>query len=519
MATIRCWALHGNVNNAIFYILDAKDDGKKCEQKYYESTNGNPFTSGYLWKTSNESENSKNKIVGFHFQQSFEPGSISKEEAFEISKKWIEEITKGEYDYVIALHTDKKSIHSHIIVNPVNKNTGKQMQLFYKRDIPKFKAISDRICKEHGLKTLEGKEYSYGKSYYEWMKENSGDSLKTIVSKTLDNVIEKVTSFEELKTYLNLLGYEIEDGSEINQEDEFVFTGDIKLVDEARDSYTSVRMPYTKNFMHIKNEDMKWIKKNKTFMVSFKNNQTINIYDKNGQLINQMKAEELNLFWEKKDKTRKRNGLRIKIPGSKVFIRCNRIHKNEKGEGYSMEEIIERIANNGRLRCDPDIEEFIKKNLSDSDRKKERERFYDDADIKTKWKNSKFYKSTKKERYVAWKTKQIQNRIDKIHENKNAINDYFNINDLQKSYENLKKDFKNVCDEIRKQEATLEEIQFQKMENRLDITQEEIEEFITENIKPLYKTKKELSEEIKKMEIRIKNTKSKEKEMKKGKER
>ncbi len=520
LATIRCWALHGNINDAISYVLDVQHDGKKCEQKFYESTIGDAHCAGYNWKISDKRENSINKIVGFHFQQSFEPGSISKEEAYEISKRWIEEVTGGEYDYVLALHTDKKAIHSHIIINPINKKTGKQWQIFYKRDLPKFKAISDRICKENGLKILDGENCSYGKSYYEWMMENNGDSLKTVIAKTLDNLIQRVSSYDELKTYLQHLGYEVEDDiNNIQETDEFIFTGDVKLVSKTFEEYSVVRMPYTNEYMHIRNEDMKWIKENKTFRTSFKNDQSIQIYYASDEHIKTIRAEDLNLFWEKKEKREHRKGLRIKIPGSKTFIRCGRIESNKEGEGYSLDDVIDRIENNGRLKCDPEIEEFITEDLSKAKRIEEREKFYDMANIKQKWKNTAYYRKSKKERFILWKTKQIQQRLNKIQEDRENVDDFINIDLLEKDLHDLNKEFKNINDEIRAQESILEDIQNQKMENRLDITQEEIEEFIKDNIVPLYKTKKELSEELRKLNERLKKARIKENEKKKVQER
>ncbi len=280
MATVRCWALHGNISNAISYVLDVQGNGEKTENKYFECSSGNAYSAAYQWKVNEDENENPNKIVGFHFQQSFEPGSITPDEAYSISKKWIEEILGNEYDYVLTLHTDKSHIHSHIIVNPRNKVTGKQLNIFYYRDLPRYKNISDRICKESGLEILQNREGN-SKSYYEWLMQNKGDSLKDIVAKTLDNLVERVASYDELKQYMELLGFEVEDGTE--KEQSFIFTGNIKLIsDELEDSYM-VRLPYSQMYMYISKDDVKWIKENTTFKVSYQIDQEISIYDKNGK--------------------------------------------------------------------------------------------------------------------------------------------------------------------------------------------------------------------------------------------
>ena len=111
--------------------------------------------------------------VGYHFQQSFAPGTVTKEQAMQITQEWIEDISNGQYDYVMALHTDKyyeglPHYHVHIIVNPKNKVTGKNWDIYYKRDVNKFKDSSDRICASHGLDIIENYK-NVSKSYYEWM--------------------------------------------------------------------------------------------------------------------------------------------------------------------------------------------------------------------------------------------------------------------------------------------------------------------------------------------------------------
>lgn len=503
MATIACWALHGNINDAISYVLDVKNDGAKTENMYYDCTSGNAYTAGYQWKINNDNENkTNNQIVGFHFRQSFEPNSISKEEAYEISKKWIDEILKGEYDYVITLHTDKKHIHSHIIVNPKNKKTGKQLTLFYKRDIPKFKVISDAICKENGLRTLDAPEGA-GKSYYQWMMENKGDSLKTIISKSLDNLVNRVSTYDELKGYLKILGFEVEDGIDNAQTESFTFTGDIKLVLDKEDTHMNVRLPYSSYFIKISNENIVWKKENKTFQVTYDLGKPVKIYDKSGKHIKTINAEELELNWEKKSRSISRQGLRIKVPSSNKFIRCKCIEKNEEGMGYSLDEILERIENNGRLSCDPEIKEVLN-NFKDKDMSKIKENFFDDAHIKEKWINTNYYKKTKKERYIAWRTKQLQEKINSIDHNLEISIYKRNYAIIQDDLKSLKQEYRKLNDDIRDQESTLQDIQIKKMENIIEITDNELEEYVADNITPLYKTKKQIAEKIKELEKMIK---------------
>ena len=141
---------------------------------------------------------------------------------------------------------------------------------------------------------------------------------------------------------------------------------------------------------------MKWLKENKTYSISFYKNQKIEVYSSEGNYLRTMNAKDLNLYWEKKENKKTNRGLRIKIPGAKTFVRCQRIQHNDNGEGYSFEDIIERIEKNGRLRCDPKIKEFIDRQSSQGEKYEEKNRFFDDVDIKQKWKHTNYYNNSKK---------------------------------------------------------------------------------------------------------------------------
>ena len=112
---------------------------KKTEGTYVYSSSASPAVLGMEWSSSNELNNQLgfdafDRRVGYHFQQSFAPGTVSKEQAMQITQEWIEDISNGQYDYVMALHTDKyyeglPHYHVHIIVNPKNKVTGKNWDI------------------------------------------------------------------------------------------------------------------------------------------------------------------------------------------------------------------------------------------------------------------------------------------------------------------------------------------------------------------------------------------------------
>lgn len=518
MATNRVWALHGNVQNAINYIVNEE----KTNEGLTECKGGLIGSAGIEWKTrrylKKETLPSSEEIVGFHFQMSFEEGSIEYEEAFEIGKEWIESITGGHHDYVMAVHTDTPNAHVHFIVNPINNVTGNQMQIFYKRDLPIFKEISNRICVEHGKRVLENPK-GKGRTYYEWLMANQGDTLKQVIAKTLDNVIDKVQSYDDLKTYLMKLGYEIEDGLDEGGNDstleaqsyfdEYKFSAHKSLFvkeKETEDSYF-VRIPNTKGkeYMKLSKDNGEWTSNQDVFFSSISLSDQFDIFNKEGETISKISASEIKNKWDNKNEKKKgREGLRIKPPHARKFIRCHNIEENEHGMGYGLNDVLDRIENNGRLRTDDKISEVIHKDvLEKSEVNDKLNHLYEDANIRTQWKNSKYYSMSKKERYVAYKTKILQERLNHIHQIREGVDDIHIIDHLKEDRKTLRNDLSSVSKELSIQEAYYEEIYMDMLADRLEVTQSELDDFVMEQIKPLQKQRLKLKDEIASLSKRI----------------
>lgn len=87
---------------------------------------------------------------------------------------------------------------------------------------------------------------------------------------------------------------------------------------------------------------------------------------------------------------------------------------NEKGDCYSLENVIDMIDKRGQLFSDPKIEAFISSSIDEKEIKSARNNFYEEADIKTKYNQSKFYKMSAREKYIYFRTADMQIRLDKI---------------------------------------------------------------------------------------------------------
>ena len=92
MATIRMWALDGNIQRPIDYICDEKKVAEGC---VVSSMNIDPGATGLFWQAIHQFQNEEDKpydpseINGYHLQMSFAPGEVSEDECLDLAKQWI----------------------------------------------------------------------------------------------------------------------------------------------------------------------------------------------------------------------------------------------------------------------------------------------------------------------------------------------------------------------------------------------------------------------------------------------
>lgn len=509
--------LRGNIQDAIDYILDEE----KTDWNLVGCTNcANPSLAGTKWKiTNNQSKsqnglfNDKNGVVGYHFINSFEKGSITPEECFELSKEWIEKCTNNQYDYVISVHTNTDHIHAHIIVNSVNRETGNKWNLFFKTELNKFKQYNNEVLKEHGIEPLSDVENSKSNSWYKHFRENRGDDHESLLVKTLDYLVTKVETYEQLKLYLQKIGYEIEDGSQQNVEnsnlkdDIFHFTLNKKMVNgEFTDEYSYfVRLPYTQDYIQIPNENAFWDDNNITLKCQMNINDVITVYDSKANITKESTGKDiLKTVEEKNVEKRGRQGLRIKPPHSKYFKKCKYLTNVDNPDlKYSLDDIKERINSNKNYEADNHINMIINTELDETQKRKEQNNFYEKADIKTKYNQSIFYKMTKYEKYKYIRSQEIQKLFDHFSEKSDIVADSLNIDELKKLRMQIKKELGEINQELRDLELDFKDLLGQKLEGIIDMTDTDEEKWIASHITPLRQEKLKLKKQAKELDNRI----------------
>ena len=144
---------------------------------------------------------SNNANLARHCIQSFAPGEISVEDAHQLGLRLAAELTKGEYEYVLATHIDRNHIHNHLIINEINFVNGKSFSTEHDRKSnpawKQLRSISDMLCEEYNLSVIRNPERGFSRSYYEWEQSKNKQSWKDKLRETIDDCIMVSDSFED----------------------------------------------------------------------------------------------------------------------------------------------------------------------------------------------------------------------------------------------------------------------------------------------------------------------------------
>lgn len=151
---------------------------------------------------------------GYHFVISLKPGEGTPEIMYDIAMQFAEEAFAGEYEAVVAVHTDREHLHAHIVINSVNMVNGYKFQCRDGDWKYKFQPITNKLCEEYGLhitpaeyskepKNMARPQWEREQAFYEWIKQ---DALFCAIS---------AENMEHFIFLLEKLGFEVKQGKHI----------------------------------------------------------------------------------------------------------------------------------------------------------------------------------------------------------------------------------------------------------------------------------------------------------------
>lgn len=213
MAVTKILAKRARLDVMLRYAIDGDKTQKQVLTAYHNCWPKNPY--GQMMETKREM-GKLDGVQGYHIIQSFADGEVTPELALEIARQFTEECLP-EYQAVIGVHTNTGHIHAHIIFNSVNFITGQKYHSNAQNYYQQIRAISDRVCKEHGLKIIMAGEKSHGVHYYEWLREQSGQpTFRGMLAMDLKRAIEDANDYGHFLMLMEHMGYEVKHGNRLS---------------------------------------------------------------------------------------------------------------------------------------------------------------------------------------------------------------------------------------------------------------------------------------------------------------
>ena len=209
------------VKRTIDYILDPHKMGK---ENLYGGHDVKPeladlafsmIRDAYLKKRPNRQKKGNENLALHLIQSHKKTDPVTPEMAFEIAQKTARNFTNGDYQYVLAVHTDKDHLHAHIIVNTYShKGKGK---LSRNGIVEEILGISNKYCLEYGLSTSEIKRMKSSEKVPYTKKENyeQPTTQRKKLMHLIDEVILHASSFSEFLGAMRLMGIEVKQGKHL----------------------------------------------------------------------------------------------------------------------------------------------------------------------------------------------------------------------------------------------------------------------------------------------------------------
>ena len=145
----------------------------------------------------------------YHLVQSFPSGTeVDPDKAHAAALKLAEQFK--DHEVLVCTHTDRNHVHSHLIINSVNFETGRKLHVDGDV-IGQLKMVNDQICAELGLPVFEPPREKKEKpmSSREYRSADKSQSWKFALMSTIDLCMVYAGSREEFMELMKSVGYDV----------------------------------------------------------------------------------------------------------------------------------------------------------------------------------------------------------------------------------------------------------------------------------------------------------------------
>lgn len=188
------------------------------DKKVYDGISNQRLVSGINCDSENAfkefmtTKKSYGKTDGMNFYQyvqSFSPEeNITPQKAHEVALEFAEKAWTG-YEVLVATHCDVQHIHSHFVINSVSFENGRKLRQ-NPNTLKSLRALSDEICRQHNLSTLEPYSKDGMKiSTREYRTAVKGQSWKFKLMNDIDKAMNISGSKEDFINAMSIMGYSV----------------------------------------------------------------------------------------------------------------------------------------------------------------------------------------------------------------------------------------------------------------------------------------------------------------------
>ena len=227
MAVTKIWSIKLNINDALKYIANPEKtvnpDLKNAlhyagnEAKTYVGEEKTLYVTGVNCKAESaydemfQVQKRFNKVggnVAYHAYQSFKRGEVTPEVAHKVGVELAEKMWGADYQILVATHFNTGTYHNHFVVNSVNMWTGKKFNC-NKGAYYHLRALSDEICKEHGLYVIENPSGKTPRNIY-FAEKNKEPTKFNLMREAIDFAITCSGNHNDFRKIMRELGYVVE---------------------------------------------------------------------------------------------------------------------------------------------------------------------------------------------------------------------------------------------------------------------------------------------------------------------
>ena len=149
-------------------------------------------------------------VLFYHMVQSFPKGEAVDPVTAHAAALKLAEYYEG-YEVLVCTHTDREHIHSHLLINSVNFDTGKKLHIA-KEQLQELRQRDDQVCMEFSLPVFqpsERKQKTKTMTIGEYHTAARGQSKKLQLMNIINNCMRHASNREEFIALMESEGYKV----------------------------------------------------------------------------------------------------------------------------------------------------------------------------------------------------------------------------------------------------------------------------------------------------------------------